>query len=104
MMSEYVQILKTYAVILLRSIKLLTNLTKGQPLGLPSLICIPEVIINHFYLKLVGNIRVYQRCRGYLKLVDGRIHAPPHDIVVVRFERRPVRDQSGSLRPLVNVP
>ena len=97
-MSEYVQILETYVVIYSGANQTTQQLNQGQPLGPSSLICIPEVNVNSLYLKLIGNIRVYQGCRGSLRLADERIPALPYDIVMVRLEKRPFREQSGSLR------
>ena len=51
---------------------------------------------NPFYLKkLSGNIRICQGCRGSLRLANGAIPNPPHDIVVARLEKRQYHDPSG---------
>ena len=76
---------------------------KGQghslTLGPPPLINVAKQNVNPFFLKkLTGNIRICQGCRGSLRLVDGTIPNPPHDIVVARLETRPFRDQSGNLK------
>ena len=67
--------------------------------GPPPLISVPQQIMNPFYLKkLTGNIWVCQGCRGSLWLADGRIPDPPYSFVVARLEKRPFRDQSGTLK------
>ena len=51
--------------------------------------------MNPFYLKkLTGNIRVCQVCRGSLRLVDGSIPCPCHDVVIVRE----FHNQTGTLK------
>ena len=53
---------------------------------------------NPFYLKFItGNIRICQGCRSSLRLADGTVPPPPHNLTIARAERRPYRDSSGIL-------
>lgn len=59
---------------------------------------IPTVNTNPFYVRfLQGNIRMCQGCRSTLRLCDGKVPAPPFDLVVARAERRSFRDKFGTL-------
>ena len=67
--------------------------------GPPPLINVTQPNMNPFYLKkLMGNIRICQGCRGTVRMADGSIPNPPHDVVVARLEKRQFRDQTGSLK------
>lgn len=74
---------------------------KGQSvtLGPPPLISVTAQNVNPFYLKkMIGNIRICQGCRGSLRTEDGSIPNAPYDIVIARLEKRPFRDQSGTVK------
>lgn len=67
--------------------------------GPPPLISVTKQNVNPFYLKkLTGNIRICQGCRGSLRAADESIPSPPYDIVIARLEKRPFRDQGGTLK------
>lgn len=54
--------------------------------------------LNPFYMKFItGNIRTCQGCRSSLRVGNGQVPLPPHDLAIARAERRSFRNASGTL-------
>ena len=55
----------------------------------------PEGSHPFFIRFIAGNIRMCQGCKTSVRLLDGSIPSPPHDIVVARLEQRQYFDKKS---------